>query len=109
MHNERIKNILDESFKVGQEAKVSFTITAEDVLDLLTHIYELGRADEQERRCSEDAEIFLTKKEAMRLLGKSESTLWKWEKSGFLVSIRRGGSITYKKSDVDKIIRGNKQ
>ena len=48
----------------------------------------------------------LTKKEVKAMLKKSPNTLWKWAKKGYLVPVRVGGTLMYKRSDVVKIMGG---
>ena len=58
---------------------------------------------------SKPKEIFLTVDEAVSRLGVSRSTLWRWDKEGYLKKIKRGKKITYRLSDVERIINGEIQ
>jgi predicted site-specific integrase-resolvase len=40
-------------------------------------------------------------------LGISETTLWRWNKIGYLVPINIGGKRRYKMSDVRRILEGD--
>lgn len=51
-------------------------------------------------------ESYLTVEEAAHRLGVSRSTLWRWDKEGYLPKIKRGKKITYRLSDVERIING---
>ena len=51
-------------------------------------------------------ETYLTVDEAASRLGVSCSTLWRWNKEGYLTKIKRGKKITYRFSDVERIING---
>ena len=51
-------------------------------------------------------EVYLTQAEVMTRLQVSRSTLWHWNKSGYLRKIKRGSKVTYRQSDVEAIIRG---
>ena len=55
---------------------------------------------------SNPKEIFLTVDEAASRLGVSRSTLWRWDKDGYLKKIKKGKKITYRLSDVERIING---
>ncbi len=55
-------------------------------------------------RISDDLPDRLTIKFTMNYLGKSRKTLRNWEKSKFLVPIRNGTLILYRKEDVLKIV-----
>ena len=51
-------------------------------------------------------ETYLTVDEAALRLGVSRSTLWRWDKEGYLKKIKRGKKITYRQSDIERIING---
>ena len=55
---------------------------------------------------SKPKETFLTVDEAASRLGVSRTTLWRWDKEGYLKKIKRGKKITYRLSDVERIING---
>lgn len=49
-------------------------------------------------------ESYLTKEEVAEILHVSLSTLWKWNKVGYLCHIELGGRRLYKKSDIDAVL-----
>lgn len=55
-------------------------------------------------RPDEKAEEYLTRKEAADTLKVDVSTLWRWEKSGYLLSKKIGAKVVYAKSDIEKIL-----
>ena len=55
---------------------------------------------------SKPKETFLSIDEAASRLGVSPSTLWRWDQEGYLKKIKRGKKITYRLSDVERIING---
>ena len=63
----------------------------------------LSWAEEQNKRL---AEIYLTAKETSDKLGVDVSTLWRWDKSGYLKKIKVGNAIRYRLSDVNKLMEG---
>lgn len=46
--------------------------------------------------------------EVKKKLGVSPQTLWRWQKSGYLVPFKIGRERYYRKSDIDKILNGEK-
>lgn len=46
----------------------------------------------------------LTQQETANIFSVSRVTIWKWTKSGILPSVRVGGRVYYRQSDIDKII-----
>lgn len=51
-------------------------------------------------------ENYLTTPETAKRLGVDETTLWRWDKSGYLKKIRIGGKVRYRESDVIKLMEG---
>ncbi|GHT28106.1 hypothetical protein AGMMS49574_01750 [Bacteroidia bacterium] len=53
-------------------------------------------------------EELLTRKEVLKRLGIDASTLWRWDKAGYLVPIKFGGQKRYKASDIRALTEGKK-
>lgn len=60
----------------------------------------------EEAAATRQAEHLVTAKEAMETLQVSKTTLWRWEKLGYLVPVRVGGGNRYKYSDIQRIMEG---
>ena len=110
---EEYKNIIqDRLLRVGSSG-ISVQIAGPEAVSILEAIYQRGRDDsEREIRAAiakQEAEEYITKAEAMQLLGKSETTLWKWDKKGYLTCVKHGGTVMYKRSDVFEILNGQRQ
>ncbi len=50
-------------------------------------------------------EEYLTITQAAKLLSIDRSTLWHWDKEGYLKKIHIGGKPRYKRSDIDRILQ----
>jgi len=60
---------------------------------------------EQARRDRQAGDHLIRKEEARRMLGSPDpSTLWRWEKAGYLTPVRIGAKVFYRQSDIDGII-----
>lgn len=46
--------------------------------------------------------------EVKKMLGVSPQTLWRWQKNGYLVPFKIGRERYYRKSDIDKILNGER-
>ena len=110
MSNE-IENIIQNRLLQLGNSGISVQIAGPEAVSILEAIYQRGREDsEREIRAAiakQETEEFITKAEAMKLLRKSENTLWKWNRSGFLPYTKRGGSIYYRRELVFSILTGN--
>jgi hypothetical protein len=45
----------------------------------------------------------ISKKNIITGLGVSHTTLWKWEQSGYLIPVRVGKKVYYRRSDIEKL------
>ena len=54
----------------------------------------------------EKEEKFLSREEVCDLLNVTKPTLWRWAKRGYLVPVKVGNRPVYKKSDIDKLMKG---
>lgn len=48
-------------------------------------------------------DVLIPRLRAMKLLNKSSSTLWRWEKKSYLLPIRQGSSVLYRSSDLARL------
>ena len=112
MSNE-IENIIQNRLLQLGSSGISVQIAGPEAVSILEAIYQKGRDDSErdlrESIARQQAEEFITKAEAMELLGKSENTLWKWNKKGYLTWVKRGGTIMYSRASVQEILNGKKQ
>lgn len=51
-------------------------------------------------------ETYLTAEETAKRLNVDRSTLWRWNKEGYLLTIKIGSKVRYKLSDVERLQRG---
>ena len=85
-------------------ANVSVTVTLDDLRRFSTKRPKGARSAVQEQ----PAEEFLTRKDVLALLKIDSSTLWCWEKTGYIKSYPFGGRKRYKREDVEAIRTGKK-
>lgn len=55
---------------------------------------------------AKDSAVLLTREQVMKKLNVVPSTLWRWQKRGYLIPIRVGGENRYRSTDIDKILEG---
>lgn len=67
--------------------------------DIKKEFIEAWQEKENDKLC--------TFKEAMDFLDKSESTLRRWKCAGYLIPIEVGGTLYYRMSDINKILKRN--
>lgn len=55
---------------------------------------------------SKEVDVYLSVDETADLLKVSKPTLWRWEKSNYLVPVRAGRTPRYRRSDIQKLMEG---
>ena len=80
---------------------ISITVGINDLKEFGLSLIEEGRAMGRDERVQETS---LTQDEVAAMLGVSKSTLWRWNKSGYLRNTKCGRKSFYKKSDIDKLM-----
>jgi excisionase family DNA binding protein len=68
---------------------------AEQLLHGAKELYETKQQPEQ----------YLTRKQAAELLDVDLSTLWRWNREGYLCTVAVGGKRRYKMSDIQRILK----
>lgn len=91
-----IQEILDSG------ANVSITVNALDLKEFFSELV----AEFHEEKAIPTPETYLTQDEVSAKLLVDKSTLWRWDKSGYLNKVRVGGKVRYRLSDVTKLVEG---
>lgn len=83
---------------------LTVSISIKDLIAANRHLIQETR-EELERDLSRSRkEVFLTKDKVMEMLDVSSSTLWRWQKAGYLAPVSVGGSNRFRLSDINRII-----
>lgn len=93
--------VLNEKFLINNSMNVSITISASDLLEVINYTITSTRKELEQVIIDEKSEVYLSPKEVSKLLGVNTTTLWRWNKRGYLIPIEVGGKRKYRKSDID--------
>lgn len=85
-------------------ANVSVTVTLDDLRMIFKEAANSAKSVSEEQ----DTEEFLSRKEVLALLKIDSSTLWCWEKAGYVKSYPFGGRKRYRREDIEAIRTGKK-
>ncbi|MCC8087778.1 MAG: DNA-binding protein [Rikenellaceae bacterium] len=85
-------------------ANVSVTVGLEDLREIFKEVAGTLKPVRQEPLPEE----FLSRKEVLAILKIDSSTLWNWERTGYIKSYPFGGRKRYKQADVESIRTGKK-
>jgi predicted DNA-binding transcriptional regulator AlpA len=89
------------------ESGVNVSVTVK--LDDLKAIFKEVAGNLKPARQEPPPEEFLSRREVLSRLGIDSSTLWSWEKTGYIRSFPFGGRKRYKLADVEAIRTGRKR
>jgi DNA-binding XRE family transcriptional regulator len=82
------------------------SIKVGDLIEANNLLLDNARAQLEQKIIDANAETYLSKEKVLQMLDVSATTLWRWEKQGYLVPISFGGQKRYKHSDIKKILEG---
>lgn len=85
-------------------ANVSVTLKLEDLREIIKEV----TGNQKHISKTSQPEEFLSRKEVLSILKIDSSTLWSWEKTGYIKSFPFGGRKRYKSVDVEAIRTGRK-
>lgn len=79
------------------------------ILNLLKRAFKEAfaemREEEVKTSVENNPEEWLNKEQVKNLLGVCSTTIWQWEKQGYLIPQRFGRKARYLKSDVERVIK----
>ena len=102
-----------------QASSVIYQINAEELRDIIRELW--AEAQQQQAQAAPqtapaaDDKAFLTRKAVARMFNVSFTTLWRWNKDGYLKNVRlapgtdakgreRSGRVVYRHADIEKFI-----
>ena len=87
---------------------ISITVTGTGLMELTKAIQQVLHEEiEAEKKKTSDSELgLMTRQEVQDKLNISPTTLWHWEKAKYLVPIKLGRRVYYKRQDIENLIYG---
>lgn len=92
---------INELLKTG--SNVQLVINA---LDLREAFLQWNEELKQAKPAETKEESYLSAQETADKLGVDVSTLWRWDRSGYLKKVRVGRKVYYRRGDVIKLMEG---
>lgn len=87
---------------LSKGTNVQLVINALDLKEAFLQWSEEAKSEVKQTQ----VENYLTSPETAKRLGVDESTLWRWDKTGYLKKLKVGGKVRYRESDVIKLMEG---
>ena len=78
-------------------------VTLTELLDAFRQLAEEIHEAHEREVAEVGKDVLITRKEALRQLGVSSSTLWRWDKENYLKPVKHGARNKYHKRDIDAL------
>ena len=93
---------------IAEGANVYVTVSVADLREFFEEVAKDTAAKERAAEAERNADGVMSQTDVCKFLGVSKSTLWRWDKYGYLSpSGRMGRTPQYLKSDVERIKKGS--
>lgn len=79
-----------------------------DLVEANTLLIAETKRELEQMITDQNAETYPSREKVMEMSDVSQATMWRWQKSGYLVPINVGGKRRYRMSDVKRILEGEK-
>lgn len=86
---------------------VTIAVKLHDLVEFGNILISNVKSELEQTIADQNAETYLSSDKVMEIFGITTTTLWRWQKSGYLVPINVGGKRRYRKSDVNHILEGD--
>lgn len=95
---------LNEILKTG--VNITVVVGVSELMEWHREVIADTRRELEKVVLSDKAESYPTVKQVAQILNVDNTTLWRWNKKGYLKTIEFGGGRRYKMSDVRAILNG---
>lgn len=83
-------------------------VRADDLVEANTRLIDQVRADLEKELAERNTATLMTREMVLEQLNVCPTTLWRWEKRGYLVPVEVGGQRRYKSTDIKRIMEGDR-
>ena len=81
-------------------------MTSKDLLEFADALVERAAAKAKAEIERQSDVEYIPKKEALVLLRVCDATLWHWARSGYLVPVKLGRKVFYRRTDIQRVMQG---
>ncbi|WP_286879923.1 helix-turn-helix domain-containing protein [Proteiniphilum sp. UBA7639] len=100
---------MDKLFElIKKHPDINITLKGVDLIETVDYCINKTRKELEQQITDANTETYPSKSQVSKILNVSETTLWRWDKSGYLKTIEVGGKRRYRMSDINKILEGGK-
>jgi len=85
---------------------LNITLRVGEIVEAINYCVLTTRKELEQQIIDANTETYPSVAKVAEILDVDKSTLWRWQKQGYLVPIEVGGKRRYKMSDVKRILEG---
>lgn len=87
-----------------QYPELNLTVKAGELVEVIDYCVNKTRKELEQQITDANTETYPSPDQVAKILDVNKSTLWRWQKAGYLIPIEIGGKRRYKMSDIKKIL-----
>jgi hypothetical protein len=103
-----LKMMFDLKTLAKQCPDVTLSIKMGDLVEFGEYLVEKSKQSLEQLVTDANTETYPSPDQVAKILDVDKSTLWRWNKNGYLCPIEVGGKRRYRMSEIKKILEGNK-
>ncbi len=84
-------------------------LTGDDLITFSNELINRAKSELSAQMAASRREKYYTKEQVKELFDVCDTTLWHWNKRGYLKTIKAGNKVRYRQSDVRKILGENEE
>ena len=90
---------------LSNNSGINISINAGQLIEAIDYCVLKTRKELEQQIIDANTEMYLSVNQVAKLLSVDKSTLWRWNKQGYLAAIELGGKRRYKMSDIQRILK----
>lgn len=93
----------------AENPNITISIKLSELIEANKVLVKEAKKEMEQQLKEQQSEEYMTVEQVCEKLQVDASTLWRWNRSGYLTKVRVGGSPRYHKSDVQKLLNKPKK
>jgi len=85
---------------------ITINVKLGELLEMTEHCVQSTRKELEQQITDAATETYPSVEQVAKILNVDKSTLWRWNKQGYLTHIEVGGKRRYRMSDVKRVLEG---
>ena len=87
---------------------LNITLKVGDIIEAIDYCVLTTRRELEQQIADANTETYPTPDKTAEILSVTKTTLWRWQKRGYLTPVELGGKRRYRMSDIKRILEGGK-